>query len=34
MEIRGLHFDHLITFRVKDQKENWLEGIKVMEDFP
>lgn len=34
MEIRGLHFDHLITFRVRDQKENWLEGIKVMEDFP
>lgn len=34
MEIRGLHFYHLIMFRVRDQKENWLEGIKVMEDFP
>ncbi|MDM5333146.1 biotin carboxylase [Ureibacillus composti] len=34
MEIRSLQFDHLITFRIRDKKENWLEGIKVMEDFP
>lgn len=33
MEIRSLQFDHLITFRTRDVKENWLEGIKVMEDF-
>lgn len=34
MEIRSLQFDHLITFRMRDVKENWLEGVKVMEDFP
>jgi hypothetical protein len=33
MEIRTLQFDHLITFRTRDIKENWLEGVKVMEDF-
>ena len=34
MDIRSLHFDHLITFQVRDKKENWLEGIKILEDFP
>lgn len=33
MKIRTLQFDHLITFRTRDIKENWLEGVKVMEDF-
>lgn len=34
MEIRSLQFDHLITFQMRDVKENWLEGVKVIEDFP
>lgn len=34
MEIRSFHFDHLITFQGRDVKENWLEGVKLMEDFP
>lgn len=34
MELRSLQFDHLITFQTKDRRENWLEGVKVMEDFP
>lgn len=34
MEIRNLHFDHLITYRISDKKANWLEGVKVLEDFP
>ncbi len=34
METRSLQFDHLITFQMRDVKENWLEGVKLLEDFP
>jgi hypothetical protein len=32
--MRPLIFDHLITYKVKQIKEKWQEGIFLMEDFP